>query len=170
MTEPPRSTMPGEGLPQALYEAVSCLERRIQIYFRGTRLHWGLRRILQQLWVQDGLSQAELAAAVRFSEASISNMLKHLVNGEWVERRPDRYDYRISRVYLAERGRALRADVERELALVEAELRTQIGSDDADELGKLLGRALEVLRIESGSSEPGGPTGIYDRPSPPSEL
>ena len=169
MTEP-RPTMPGEGLPQALYEAVSCLEGRIQVHFRETRLHWGLRRILQQLWVEDGLSQAELAAAVRFSEASISNMLKHLVNGEWVERRPDRYDYRISRVYLAERGRALRAAVERELALVEAELRAQIGSDDADELSELLGRALEVLRVEPGPSESGGPTGIHDRPSPPGEL
>ena len=68
-------TMPGEGLPQALYDGVSLVETRVSKHFRGTGLHWGLRRILQQLWVQDGLSQAELAAAVRFSEASISNML-----------------------------------------------------------------------------------------------
>ena len=169
MTEP-RPTLPGAGLPQALYEAVSCLEGRIQVHFRGTRLHWGLRRILQQLWVQDGLSQAELAAAVRFSEASISNMLKHLVKGKWVERRHDEYDYRISRVFVAERGRELRAAVETTLAAANAELRKQMGSEDAEALRGLLGRALEILLTEPDSSEKDGPTGIYDRPSPPGEL
>ena len=163
-------TMPGDGLPQALYDAVALLEARVNVHFRGTGLHWGLRRILQQLWVRDGLSQAELAAAARISEASASNMLKHLVNGDWVERRPDEYDYRISRVHLADRGRALRAAVEQELASADAMIREQIGSDDAQELDALLSRVLDILHAEPGPPELSTASGIHGRPSPPGEL
>jgi len=162
--------MPGDGLPQALYDAVTLIEAHVAVHFRGTGLHWGLRRILQQLWIRDGLSQAELAAAVRFSEASVSNMLKHLVNGDWVERRPDEYDYRISRVYLADRGRELRAAVEQELASADTVIREQIGSGDAERLHALLSRVLDILRAEAGSSESECASGINDRPSPPGEL
>ena len=165
-----KHSMPGDGLPQALYDAVALLEARVTKHFRGTGLHWGLRRILQQLWAQDGLSQAELASAVRFSEASVSNMLKHLVNGEWVERRQDEYDYRISRVYVAERGRVLKAAVEQTLAAADAELREQMDPDAASRLRALLNRALEILPAEPDPSGQGGPAGIWDRPSPPGEL
>ena len=44
-------TMPGEGLPQTLFDVVWLLEARVARHFRGTGLHWGLRRILQQLWM-----------------------------------------------------------------------------------------------------------------------
>ena len=165
-----KHSLPGDGLPQALYDAVALLEARVNKHFRGTGLHWGLRRILQHLWVQDGLSQAELAAAVRFSEASVSNMLKHLVNGEWVERRQDEYDYRISRVYVAERGLLLRAAVEETLAIADAELREHLGSQDADRLAGLLVRALEILFSEPDPTKGDTPSGICDRPSPPGEL
>jgi DNA-binding MarR family transcriptional regulator len=166
----PRHTMPGDGLPQALYDAVTFIEARVAVHFRGTGLHWGLRRILQQLWVRDGLSQAELAEAARISQASASNMLKHLIEGEWVERRQDEYDYRISRVYLADRGRELQTAVEQELASADAEIRKQVGADDAEALGSLLGRVLDSLREEPDPAEQDGATGIYDRPSPPGEL
>ncbi|MGB2984015.1 MAG: MarR family transcriptional regulator [Candidatus Bipolaricaulia bacterium] len=160
-------TMPGDGLPQALFDVVALLEARVAVHFRGTGLHWGLRRILQQLWIRDGLSQAELADAARISQASASNMLKHLIKGDWVERRPDEYDYRISRVYLADRGRELRAAVEQELASADAMIREQIGSGDAEGLDALLSRVLDILRAES---EQDAASGIQDRPSPPGEL
>ena len=76
--------LPGEGIPQALYALTHLVEQRLRRHFRGTHLHWGLRRILQQLWLRDGLSQKELADSVGSSEASISNMLKHLESGGWV--------------------------------------------------------------------------------------
>jgi len=169
MTEP-RHTMPGDGIPQALYDVVSLLEARVNQHFRGTGLHWGLRRILQQLWVRDSLSQAELAAAVRFSEASVSNMLKHLVKGEWVERRQDEYDYRISRVYVSERGIELKAAVERTLNVADAELREEMDPGNASKLRKLLDRALEILPSEHRPAEGDTLKGIWDHPSPPGEL
>lgn len=169
MTES-RHTMPGDGLPQALLDLVVLLEARIAQHFRGTRLHWGLRRILQQLWIRDGLSQRELAAAVRVTQTSASNMLKHLLEDEWVEKRPDDYDYRISRIWLADRGRKLREDVEEELAEADALLRKHLGTKDAVRLRALLDRSIAALPL---SDIPEGDTdapGIWDRPTPPGEL
>jgi len=169
MSDTPHS-MPGDGLPQALLDVALLIEARVAKHFRGTKLHWGLRRILQYLWIRDGLSQKELAAAVRVSETSISNMMKHLLEGGWVEKRPDDYDYRISRIYLAERGVALRVAVETELAQIDATLRERLGADDAAALCSFLDRAALALPLsEIVAGNPRAP-GIWDRPTPPGEL
>lgn len=157
-------------MPQAVYALTERIQRRLMTHLQATGLHWGLRRILQELWIQDGLSQAELAHAVRSSEASASNMLKHLVRGGWVERRRDRYDYRISRVYLTEQGRSLRAAVEKECASIHEEICQELGANDAKRLAALLGKALDRLMSVESEDEEASATGIYDSPSPPGEL
>jgi len=163
-------TMPGDGLPQTLLDLVASIEARIAQHFKSTQLHWGLRRILQQLWIRDGLSQKDLAAAIRVSQTSVSNMLKHLLEGGWVEKRPDNYDYRISRIYLADRGHQLREDVERELSRADAILREALGDKDAAGLRVLLDRAIVALPLSDiPEGDPDAP-GIWDRPTPPGEL
>lgn len=162
--------LPGEGIPQTVYALTERIQRRLMTHLQGTGLHWGLRRVLQELWIQDGLSQTELAHAVRSSEASASNMLKHLVSGGWVERRRDPYDYRISRVYLTEQGRALRAAVEKECAAIHEEICQELGAADAEQLMTLLGKALDRLMSAEGEDEETSATGIYDSPSPPGQL
>ena len=163
-------TMPGDGLPQSLLDIALLIEARIAQHFKGTKLHWGLRRILQSLWIRDGLSQKELAAAVRVSETSISNMLKHLLNDEWVEKRPDDYDYRVSRIYLAERGAKLRQDVEQELAKADAALLKSLGSEDASQLRVLLDQCAAALPLSDLQDGTRDAPGIWDRPTPPGEL
>jgi len=162
--------LPGEGVPQTLLSLVWAIERCVHRHFRGTKLHWGLRRILQRLWLQDGLSQKELSDAVGSSEASISNMLKHLVAGGWVERRPDRYDYRISRVYLTEKGVALRDAVVEELEQADAALRAELGATDTKRLEKLLEQAGDVLRARAPDESRKRFKSLADHPSPPGEL
>ena len=162
--------LPGEGIPQTLFSLVWDVERRIRRHFRGTNLHWGLRRILQRLWLQDGLSQKELSDAVGSSEASISNMLKHLVAGGWVERRQDDYDYRISRVFLTAKGAAVRDAIVEDLQDLDEAVRAGLGSSEAQQLETLLEKAAEALReatpdegVEKGKT-------LDVRPSPPGEL
>ncbi len=162
--------LPGEGIPQTLFSLMWQVERRIRRHFRGTNLHWGLRRILQRLWLEDGLSQVEIADLTGSSEGSVSNMLKHLVAGDWVERRPDAYDYRISRVYLTDKGAALREAIVKDLREVDAALREELGATDSDRLEALLERMAGVL----GESTPDGEVerfkSLAEHPSPPGEL
>jgi len=153
-----------------VYALTERIQRRLMAHFQGTGLHWGLRRILQELWIQDGLSQAELAHAVRSSEASASNMLKHLVGGGWVERRRDPYDYRISRVFLTEKGRALRDAIEEECARIHKGVSQELGTKDTKRLTALLGKALDRLVSDEAADDETSATGIYDSPSPPGEL
>ena len=162
--------LPGEGIPQTLFSLVWDIERRIRRHFRGTNLHWGLRRILQRLWLEDGLSQKELSDAVGSSEASVSNMLKHLVSGGWVERRQDDYDYRISRVYLTDKGSALRDAIVEELRALDEAVRASLGSTETQRLETLLEKAADALsQATEGEDIEQGKT-LTDHVSPPGEL
>lgn len=158
--------MPGDGLPQALFDAVTLLERRVSRRLRGTGLHWGLRRILQQLWIRDGLSQKDLAAAARITPTSASNMLKHLIAGGWVERRQDDYDYRVSRIYVAERGLELKRTIEQDLVGAGAVIREALGGDGAANLRSLLDRAISALHDVVSAQD----DDLLDNSTPPGEL
>ncbi len=162
--------LPGDGIPQTLFLLIHHVERRIRAHFRGTNLHWGLRRILQQLWLQDGLSQVELSDIVGSSEASISSMLKHLVAGGWVERRQDDYDYRISRVTLTAKAAALRDAIIEDLRDLDGALRAELGDADTALLEVLLERTGQTFR----SLEPEKPSDrspkLAEHPSPPGDL
>jgi len=162
--------LPGQGTPQTVYAVTECIQNRLMKHFEGTGLHWGLRRILQRLWMADGLSQAELARVTRASEASTSNMLKHLVSGGWVERRRDQFDYRISRVYLSEKAISLRGAIEAECAVIDTELRDALEDGEAEHLNVLLHAAWEILGREAPDAESDKGIGIYDQPSPPGVL
>jgi DNA-binding MarR family transcriptional regulator len=166
-----QTPLPGDGIPQTIYALTEMIQRRLMVLFKGTGLHWGLRRILQRLWIEDGLSQAELARTVRSSEASTSNMLKHLVEGGWVERRRDRYDYRISRVHLTAKATQLRESVTEECSSIDREIRTLL----SDELGEQLGGLLDLVwerwgEVEDREEASGRGIGLHAQPSPPGEL
>lgn len=161
--------LPGDGIPQTLYSLTYSVEQRIRQHFRGTKLHWGLRRLLQQLWLQDGLSQRELANLTGSSEASISNLLKHLVAGDWVKRRQDEYDYRISRVFLTDNGRKLRETVREELSRIDVEIRSHLGESDAALLDTLLLRMADFSELQAGVPVERH-SSLADHPSPPGEL
>jgi len=166
-----RSTpLPGDGVAQAVYAVTERVQQRLMAHFRGTNLHWGLRRILQQLWIEDGRSQVELARATQASEASISNLLKHLVSGGWVERRPDPFDYRVSRIFLTQKGTALRDAIERECRDIDRQLRQCLGDAEASQLTAALYRAHDVLASTLLPQQADKGIGIYDQPSPPGEL
>src|SRR5215472_14567854 len=74
-------------------------------------LHVGQEQTLFQLWEADGLTQSQLAEAASVDVSTISKMMERMESAGLVQRRPDAEDARISRVYLTERGRALREPV-----------------------------------------------------------
>ena len=161
--------LPGDGIAQQLFALIHLVERRIQMHFRGTGLHWGLRRILQQLFLHDGLSQKEISEATGSSEASISNMLKHLLAGGWVERHQDEYDYRIFRIHLARNGIALRDAIVDELTTLDAAACQELGETDAERFRALLDRAAAAFRT-NGTDGEAEDRSLAGSPSPPGDL
>ena len=162
--------LPGEGIPQRLFSLTFHVEKRIRMHFRGTGLHWGLRRILQRLWIEDGLSQKELSVLTGSSETSVSNMIKNLARDEWVERRQDEFDYRISRVYVTDRAIQLRKAIEADLRDIDATLRDVLGTADADKLEQQMDRMADSFEAQLEREAAQQAKTLADMPSPPGEL
>jgi len=85
-------------------------------------LHLGQEQTLFQLWEEDGLTQSQLADAACVDISTITRMVERMESAGLLQRRPDPKDARISRVYLTERGRALREPVEQLWRTLEARL------------------------------------------------
>ncbi len=65
-------------------------------------------RVLTHLWEKDGLQQSELATCTNRNRANVTRMIDILEKKEIVERKPASQDRRVHRIYLTEKGKALR--------------------------------------------------------------
>ena len=92
------------------------------VYDRRTRV-LGLTRsqwwVLNHLYVNDGISQTELADVLDLEKPSLGRLLDRLEAKEWIERRADPNDRRVKRVHLTPRV----APLVRELRAIAADLR-----------------------------------------------
>lgn len=102
----------------------------------------GQELILLQLWEQEGLAHSDLVERCRVEAPTVSRTLQRMEAMGFVVRRQDPDDARVSRVYLTERGRALREPVERVWTDVEAR---SMGGFTAEER-MLLRRLLLAVR------------------------
>ncbi len=85
-----------------------------------TRSQWW---VLTVLYAKEGVTQSELAAFMELEKATLGRLLDRLEEKEWIERRADRHDRRIKRVFLTDRVqglmrslRAIAADIRRDAA------------------------------------------------------
>lgn len=74
-------------------------------------VHTGQEMILLQLWIEEGISQSQLAACMEVEPPTATKMLQRMERAGLIERRPDPEDARVSLVYLTERGRTLEQPV-----------------------------------------------------------
>jgi DNA-binding MarR family transcriptional regulator len=101
-------------------------------------LHPGQDLLLSALWREDGIAQAGLAARLGIEAPTVSRALERLERAGYVRREPGRG--RSRRVYLTERGRALRRPVEQAWASADREVAARIGEADLAELDRILSR------------------------------
>jgi DNA-binding MarR family transcriptional regulator len=80
--------------------------------FEAIGLYRGQPPVLRALWEQGGLTQTELAGRIKVSPATMTKMLQRMEKAGFIQRQPDPEDQRISRVYVTEAGRAIKAALE----------------------------------------------------------
>jgi len=85
----------------------------------------GQEMFLLSLWREEGLTHAQLAAEMRVQPASITNSLHRMEKADLIVRRQDSDDLRVWRVYLTDKGRALRDSLQ--AVWMEAEHETTAG-------------------------------------------
>jgi DNA-binding MarR family transcriptional regulator len=76
-------------------------------------LHLGQEFYLAQLWREDGITSADLAARTGVSAPAVTKVVSGLERTGLVHRERDAADARLVRVWLTETGRALREPVTR---------------------------------------------------------
>jgi len=81
------------------------------------------------LWEGDGQTGAELGARLVIDSATMTGVIDRLERAGVVERRPDGDDRRIYRLYLTERGRALRKPLDLAMTQLNNEVEALLGRD-----------------------------------------
>jgi homoprotocatechuate degradation regulator HpaR len=132
--------------------SISLLRTRetVMAHFRGHLAELGLTeqqwRILRVLGEADGLDAGELAERACILPASLSRILRALGGDKMIAVRPHPDDRRRQIVTLATKGRAALDHALPTTAAIYRELEKKIGSDELDQLQRLLALVQERLK------------------------
>lgn len=122
-----------------LFAQVCRLHRnRARAIFREIGLHRGQPPVLHHLHQQDGLTHSELGKRLDVSPATTTKMVQRMEQAGFVQRRPDANDQRVSRVYLTDAGRAVKAEMVRRLQTLEAEAFADFSAEEQIIMRRLL--------------------------------
>jgi DNA-binding MarR family transcriptional regulator len=77
-------------------------------------VHVGQNLVLEVLWDADGLTPGELAERLHVATPTVVKSATRMEAVGLLARRPHESDARLVRLWLTERGRSVRADIERE--------------------------------------------------------
>lgn len=129
---------------------VNALARRLDAALRHELGALGLDlasfATLMTLFDEEGLAQAELAAAVGVASYSTTRTLDRLENDGLVERRPNPTSRRAHQVFLTEAGRALKPDLVAIVAKVNRGVLVSLPASDRKRVVALLQRVERATR------------------------
>lgn len=125
---------------------------------RDLGLHPGQELLLMRLLDRDGQTQSELLAAVGLDHSTVSKSLRRMQEAGLLTREPAEHDRRAMRVWLTDRGRAMRGDLEDMWSTLE---RASVGGLDADTVEQFIATSEEIRRsiVEHGARPPAGEGG-----------
>jgi len=118
--------------------------------FEAIGLYRGQPPVLLALWEQEGFTQIELAERLQIAPATVTKMLQRMEKAGFIQRKPDGIDQRVSRVYLAEAGRAIQSKVETVWKTMEAETFANLTLEEQALLRRLLLQIRENLHHATG--------------------
>ena len=95
---------------------------RSRVLMSEVGIHCGQGIALRQLWRGDGVTQSELAHGLHVAPATVTIALQRMERIGLVERRPDKRDQRVTRVFLTDRGKSLRENVEKKWHRLEEQM------------------------------------------------
>jgi DNA-binding MarR family transcriptional regulator len=113
--------------------------------------------VLLFLWARDGMSQAELSQVVAIEPPTMVRTIDRMVRDGLATRGSDPNDARVSRIYLTERGRALRDDLIPKAVAVNAAILRRLTAREGKDLHRLLAKligqpdAVGTKRVDAGS-------------------
>jgi len=111
---------------------------RSRVLMAEIGIHCGQGIALRQLWRTDGLTQSELAHRLHVAPATVTIALQRMERIGLIKRRSDQRDQRVSRVFLTDRGRSLRANVEGNWSKLEEQMLAGFSSTEREVMREYL--------------------------------
>jgi MarR family transcriptional regulator, organic hydroperoxide resistance regulator len=108
-------------------------------------LYRGQAILMMTLSEQDGLTHSYIAEKLQISPAAVTKVIKRLEEENFIQRRPDERDERVSRVYLREKGRAAIDEIHRSFCALDNKMFEGLSEEELDELHKVLLHVLANL-------------------------
>lgn len=134
-----------ESIGYLLAQATKEHRSRVSTAFSDLGIHVGQDMVLLCLWKEDGLTPSELASRLKVEPGTVSKVLSRMEKVDLVTRRSDPEDARSYKVYLTERGRALREPVESRWQEVEDRMVEELSPEEKVVLYRLLSRVRNNL-------------------------
>lgn len=106
-------------------------------------LHGGQVFVLNLLWKENGQSQAEIAKTLNLSAPTVYNMAIRLSENDFIEIKKDENDARIMRLFLTQKGKEIKTQVESQWAKLEEQTFTALTEPERMMLSMLFQKMLE---------------------------
>lgn len=97
------------------------------------------------LYINEGVTQQEIAYRLQADKAAVARTLVQLEIQGYIERRSDPRDRRVTRVYLTDKSRAMRTDLEAAVERVIDRLKANRSVEEQNFLGNELSEMLSSL-------------------------
>jgi DNA-binding MarR family transcriptional regulator len=108
-------------------------------------LHRSQSMLLCKLYVQDGMTQSEIAQQLAVQGATVTDMLQRMEESGLVTRRRDLDDNRLVRVYLNAAGQEKERDIMDQFLKLESAVFAGFNESEREQLRWLLTRSLENM-------------------------
>lgn len=113
---------------------------------RSETLHPGQMILCQAIEDSPGLSQRELADRIGIKPATVAIMLQKMENSGLINRKADTIDRRISRIFIADRGKEANVTASNLLGEFLSETLGKISREESDAFSKTLSQLLHLNR------------------------
>lgn len=101
-------------------------------------IYRGQAFLLMLLSKNDGLTHSEISEHLQISPAAVTKVIKRLEQMDFIQRKPDDVDERVSRVFMQEKGRVKINEVHSILKTVDQIMLKDISEEDIQTLRELL--------------------------------
>lgn len=135
-----------EKLLEQIYNFTNLVHR--QQHFRATGLNIGRGQghLLGVLLTHDGLTQNELSSQLQIRPASLGELVDKLERYDYVERRINKNDKRVSNVYLKEAGRKLINEIVKTRSSMVDNIFSGLSEEEKVQLSTLMGKLMDSIK------------------------
>jgi DNA-binding MarR family transcriptional regulator len=110
-------------------------------------MHRAQATVLCKLFIQDGMTQSEIAQQLAVQGATVTDMLQRMEENKLVTRRRDPDDNRLVRVYLTDEGREKERSITEQFLKLEGTIFADFDESERARLRQLLNRMLHNISL-----------------------